>query len=400
MILVRGRGSAAIGARVTSNGRAPSYTLPTSPSAQLTVTADPVARRSVAPSAPTTAGRPSSRATMAAWQVRPPRLVTIAAAVFMTGSQSGLVASATSTSPGRKEVRLCASVTTRTLPEPIFSPTARPVTRTGPLAFKVKVSNAPVARREATVFSILSPFDIHRGRLPGQLRIVVLDADRVIGELEHLAIGETIAFAVGFAGRQVPGAGLAVSTTIDEPQLLSAERAAQHGAVALAEGRFMDVELVRIDLALDDVFAETPGAGHEDHIAKPGFGVEREDDAARRAIRANHFHHPDRQRHFEVVEAVVDAIDDGAVGEDRGEAPAAGLKQIAFAAYIQKALVLASEAGCRQVLGGGRAAHRDRDTGAALLFESTIGCGDLAAEMRRAGGLVNQPAGGCRALRE
>ena len=37
---------------------------------------------------------------IAAWQVRPPRLVTIAAAVFMTGSQSGVVVSATSTSPG------------------------------------------------------------------------------------------------------------------------------------------------------------------------------------------------------------------------------------------------------------------------------------------------------------
>ena len=31
---------------------------------------------------------PSSRLTIAAWQVRPPRLVTIAAAVFITGSQS------------------------------------------------------------------------------------------------------------------------------------------------------------------------------------------------------------------------------------------------------------------------------------------------------------------------
>ena len=39
------------------------------------------------------AGMPSSRAMMAAWQVRPPRFVTIAAAVFMTGSQSGVVMS-------------------------------------------------------------------------------------------------------------------------------------------------------------------------------------------------------------------------------------------------------------------------------------------------------------------
>jgi hypothetical protein len=58
------------------------------------------ADRLVAVPQPTTAGMPSSRAMIAAWQVRPPRLVTIAAARFMTGSQSGSVMSATSTSPG------------------------------------------------------------------------------------------------------------------------------------------------------------------------------------------------------------------------------------------------------------------------------------------------------------
>ena len=48
-------------------------------------------------------GRPSSRLTMAAWHVRPPRLVTMAAAFFMIGSQSGSVLSVTSTSPGLEQ---------------------------------------------------------------------------------------------------------------------------------------------------------------------------------------------------------------------------------------------------------------------------------------------------------
>ena len=43
---------------------------------------------------------------IAAWQVRPPRLVTIAEARFMIGSQSGSVMSATSTSPGGELVHL------------------------------------------------------------------------------------------------------------------------------------------------------------------------------------------------------------------------------------------------------------------------------------------------------
>ena len=63
---------------------------------------------------------------IAAWQVRPPRLVTIAAAVFMTGSQSGVVVSATSTSPGWKSARCVRFSIRLTAPEAIFSPTDRP----------------------------------------------------------------------------------------------------------------------------------------------------------------------------------------------------------------------------------------------------------------------------------
>jgi hypothetical protein len=49
---------------------------------------------------------PSSRAMIAAWQVRPPRLVTMAEARFMIGSQSGSVMSVTSTSPALHAIHL------------------------------------------------------------------------------------------------------------------------------------------------------------------------------------------------------------------------------------------------------------------------------------------------------
>jgi hypothetical protein len=55
---------------------------------------------SVPSSVPIRQGMPSSREMIAAWQVLPPRLVTIAPARFMTGSQSGSVMSVISTSPG------------------------------------------------------------------------------------------------------------------------------------------------------------------------------------------------------------------------------------------------------------------------------------------------------------
>ncbi len=108
-----------------------------SPSAQEIVTSVPVLSFSVAWVAPTTAGMPSSRATMAAWQVRPPLSVITPAAIFMTGSQSGLVAGATRISPGLKVERSRAVAMRRVRPVAIFSPTARPVTMTEPRSFRL-----------------------------------------------------------------------------------------------------------------------------------------------------------------------------------------------------------------------------------------------------------------------
>jgi hypothetical protein len=51
---------------------------------------------------PTMAGRPSSRLTMAAWLVRPPWSVTMAAARFMIGTQSGSVLPVTRIAPSTK----------------------------------------------------------------------------------------------------------------------------------------------------------------------------------------------------------------------------------------------------------------------------------------------------------
>ena len=105
---------------------------PVSPSEQLTVTKVPSFKRSVASPQPTTAGMPNSRAMIAAWQVRPPRLVTMALARFITGSQLGSVMSVTNTSPACTlsiSLMLC---TKRTGPVPIFWPIARPSANTAP----------------------------------------------------------------------------------------------------------------------------------------------------------------------------------------------------------------------------------------------------------------------------
>ena len=109
---------------------------------------------------------------------------------------------------------------------------------------------------------------------------MIFDPDRTICEIEHLCVGQAKPLALRLGRRQVLRAGVAVPTGIDEPHLFAAEGTAQYRAVSLPESRFVDVELVRIDLALHDVLAETPGPGDENHVTEAGLGVESEDDPA------------------------------------------------------------------------------------------------------------------------
>ena len=99
MILVLGRSRFSRLTRCRSYFRIPSYTSPNSPVAHDTVASLISLRLSVPLLVPTMQGTPSSRLTIAAWQVLPPLFVTIAPAIFMIGSQSGSVMSVTSTSP-------------------------------------------------------------------------------------------------------------------------------------------------------------------------------------------------------------------------------------------------------------------------------------------------------------
>ena len=174
--------------------------------------------------------------------------------------------------------------------------------------------------------------------------------------------------------------------------LLASKRSAQNRPVARAKGRLVDIELVGIDRSLHDVFAEPVDAGNKHDIAKAGFGIQREHDAAGGAIRAHHLHHAHRERDFEMVESVIDAIGDRAIGENGRKAAAAGFEQIVGAADIQKALVLAGKARRRKVFRGGRTSDGDGNISAVFRFELPIGAVDLFAQRAGRGRLVNDLA--------
>ena len=67
---------------------------------------------------------------------------------------------------------------------------------------------------------------------------------------------------------------------------LAADAPAQHGTVALSERRLVHGELVGIDVALNDVFAQPVDAADQHDVAETGLGIEGERDAAARPGRS------------------------------------------------------------------------------------------------------------------
>ena len=126
-----------------------------------------------------------------------------------------------------------------------------------------------------------------------------------------------------------------------------------------AKRRLEDEEFVGIELPLHHGFPEAEGAVDEHDVGEAGVRVQREHDAGARAPGIHHPLHGHRQEHGQVIEPVLDAIDDRAVGEDRGQAAPDGAEDRGLPADAQEALVLTGEARLGQILGGRAGADRD-----------------------------------------
>ena len=164
------------------------------------------------------------------------------------------------------------------------------------------------------------------------------------------------------------------------------------GAWPARSAGFVDVELVRIHGALHDRLAETVRGRDEDDVAEARVGVEREHHTACAEIGAHHVLHAGRQRDQVVIEALVHAISNRAIVEQRREHLVHALQQRIAAAHVEERFLLAGEGRFGQIFGSRRGAHRDRDlaSGAHALerFE------DLLLE-RAAGTASRESTGGC-----
>jgi hypothetical protein len=227
--------------------------------------------------------------------------------------------------------------------------------------------------------SVLRPLHVHRCGRAAQPRVVLLDQHGPSPERQDLVVCEDKALAIVPRDRHAAGLPCA-AFLVDQLELLGSERLLQDRAEAGGERRLEDRELIRVDRALHDALAQPVGAVDEHGIAKACFGVDREHHTGAGQVRAHHLLHADREGDLRMVEAAMRAIDDRAVGEERGVAALHRVEQHRFAVDVEEYFLLAGEAGLGQVLRCGAAPDGDIAVGTVLGLELAVGVRDGPGE--------------------
>ncbi len=257
--------------------------------------------------------------------------------------------------------------------------------------------------------TILGPFDVHGGGATAAGGVMILNDAGPAGELEDLVFIDAESGTIAGGDGNIADHATAAEV-IDEFEFLVAENLLEDGPVPGLEGGFEDAEFVGIDGALDDILAQTPGGIDQDGFLETGFRIDAEHHAAGGEVGADHALDPDAEGDVEVVEALVDAIGDGAVGEEGGVAAATAIEDGGDATDIEIGLVLAGDTGVGKILGGGTAADGDiqgmpvgsgkgpvssLDFGSEIVgkFGSENGLTDLCAALAEIGDIVGVEPG-------
>ena len=231
---------------------------------------------------------------------------------------------------------------------------------------------------ELAVDAVPAPLDVHRPAVVG------LDDHRVAGQFHDLGVVEREAVAQRLldvlGDRRAAGGLFGGEGHLDH---LGAEVAADDGVLAGGQHRLVHVELVRVDGALHDGFAEAVAGGDEDGIAETGFGVEREHHAGGALVGAHHALDAGGQGDVGMDEALVHAVGDGAVVVQRGEDFLDRVQDVFEADDVEEGFLLAGEGRIGQVLGGGGRAHGERHVGGGFGDQALVLLGDGDGQVRR-----------------
>ena len=175
-----------------------------------------------------------------------------------------------------------------------------------------------------------------------QVRVMILDDHGPLCQLQDLLVLENIRIPLLLGDRHVFCFRLPFGR-INHLEFLPAEILLNNGLVALLEGRLEDIELIRVDNPLDDVFTQPVGSGDENHIPEARFRVQGKHDPRTGQIGAHHLLDGDGKSHVEVVEMFVFPVGNRPVREKGGETLLAGLNQSDITPDIQIGVLLSRE---------------------------------------------------------
>ena len=143
---------------------------------------------------------------------------------------------------------------------------------------------------------------------------MVLDHARPAGQREDLVVSDGEPVSIAWRDRHVFDHSFAADV-VDELEFLVANRLLKNRTTAVLQRRFENIILVGIDRTLNDVLAESVSCVDQHRVAKTRFGVDREHDARRPEIGAHHALHANREGDLTMIESLVDAIGDRAIGK-------------------------------------------------------------------------------------
>ena len=238
---------------------------------------------------------------------------------------------------------------------------------------------------QLTVQTVLAPLDVHRPA------VMALDGHRLARQLGHLVIGQGEQPTLGL--RDVHELGRLPDGPVggvDHLSGLVADPSLQDRRPARRKRRLVDVELVRVHRPLHHRLPQPVRGGDEHRVIETRLGVHGEHHPRRPQIGADHLLHPGREGHRLVREGVVHPVGDRAVVVQRRE-HLPDRRQDGFdAAHVQERLLLTGERGVRQVLRRRTGPHREGPVALAGPLPTTVAAGqplvraaDLGLQIRR-----------------
>ena len=183
---------------------------------------------------------------------------------------------------------------------------------------------------------------------------MLFDDHRLLGQFADLSVTQAKTCAIsGFDVDdldRLTGLGF---VAVDHLDGFAAQVTAQDRRTACVQRRFVNVELVRVNRALYDGFAQAVGAGDEDHITETRLGVQRKHHASGPGFGTHHALYARRQGDQFVIKALVHAVGNRTVVEQGSEHFLGRTNHVFYATDVKEGFLLTGKGCVRQVFGGG-----------------------------------------------